>query len=77
MTKKAEPQFSIMDRVTYRDHHKRLITGRVISIEARWSPWGRDPNVEPFITYTIEHPSYRNRRMYVGQSEILGKETAA
>ena len=71
MTKSAEPKYSIMDRVTYRDHHKRVITGRVISIEANWSPWGRDPNVEPFITYTVEHPSYRNRHMYVDEAGII------
>ena len=76
MTKKAEPKFSIMDRVTYRDHHKRLITGRVISIEANWSPWGRDPNVDPFVTYTIEHPSCRNRQMYVSEAEVIGLEAA-
>lgn len=76
MTKIAAPKFSIMDRVTYRDHHKRLVTGRVKSIEANWTGWGRDPNVDPLVIYTIEHPSYRNQRMYVSEAEVIGLEDA-
>jgi len=57
--KPAEPEFNVGDRVAYTDHHGRPNVGRVLIIQARWTdaPW-------PHISYTVEHPTYQNRRMH-------------
>lgn len=67
----ATPEYDIGDLVRYLDHHKRLQEGQVLSIKATW--WsGRDGRPDrPFISYTIQHPSYRNGRMYVGAGDVV------
>ena len=70
----AHPKYKIGDVVVYEDHHKRLQTGKVISIQADWISWDedREPETEPSITYTLRHPTYRNNRYYTGDRCIHG-----
>lgn len=67
----AEPEYDIGDLVRYLDHHNRLQEGRVLSIEANW--WSdRDGRPDrPLISYTVQHPSYRNGRMYVSDGNVV------
>lgn len=58
--KPAIPEYALGDRVLYRDHQGRVQTGTVLSIRARWDGSGFDP----FIIYTVSHPTYANRRHY-------------
>lgn len=58
----AEPKHGLGETMHYTDHHGRQQSGRVLAIEAHWG--NDDP--EPLLIYTVEHPTYRNRRMHVG-----------
>jgi len=53
----AEPDFDIGQRVLYVDRHGRPQEGRILWIRAHWrsASW-------PQIIYTVDHPSYQNRR---------------
>jgi hypothetical protein len=66
------PLYDVCDTVRYRDHHKRLQTGIVNRIEAHWSRCSQN---QPLIIYAVHHPTYRNKRMYVGVDDILGLAT--
>ena len=64
----AVPTYAIGSSVQYVDHHKRPQIGKVLSIEASWREWAK----EPLIIYTVAHPTYRNRLMYVAENNIVG-----
>jgi hypothetical protein len=63
----ASPKFWLDQVVEYADHHGRIQSGTVTSIEAHWA-WGKP---DPLLIYTITHPSYRNRRCYRSEKEII------
>lgn len=66
MAKPAKPQVNIGQTVLYSDHQGRCQSGRILSIEAKWAPWAGSEQ-EPFITYCVEHPTYKNRRHYTSE----------
>lgn len=70
--KSLTPKFSIGERVHYIDHHDRSQTGAVRRIEGTWPSWGGDP----YLVYTVEHPTYRNRTFYAGEGKITGVATS-
>lgn len=75
----AAPEFHIGQKVAYMDHHKRWQCGRVLAIEAKWHDYGRDNGstvVKPWISYTVEHPTYRNRVMYCSREHYHMKEVS-
>lgn len=63
----ACPKFSIDQKIMYVDRHHRIQTGKVRRVEASWSGW-RDP----LTIYTVEHPTYRNNRIYITDEDITG-----
>ena len=65
----AEPKFSVGDVVDYHDHTDRPQRGEVRAIEAKWGGW-RDPDSPPHISYTVGHPTYANKRMYLGEKDL-------
>lgn len=67
MTRIADPKFDVGDVVNYVDRQDRPQVGRIRRIEASWS-W--KPDREPLITYTIEHPTYRNQHIHIGREKI-------
>ena len=67
----AAPKFSIGEIVRYRDHHKRFQEGEVLAIEATWNRWPRAKEVSMLIQYTVSHPSYHNRQMYISEASIV------
>ena len=69
-TLKAEPRYCVGQIVRYRDREERVQTGAIMWIEAKWNGYGHGP-VEPLIIYSLEHPSYRNRRYYATDKEIV------
>lgn len=67
----AIPRFSVGQMVQYRDRQNRLCVGKVLSIEAKWPKWSRQANKNPLITMAVEHPTYRDRRIYINQDEVF------
>jgi hypothetical protein len=65
----AQPKYPRGEMVVYTDHHGRQQTGKVLHIEAHWSPWSSAGH-PPLILYAISHPTYRNRRANVGEDKI-------
>lgn len=63
----AAPLYGIGARVIYTDQHGRRQFGEVERIEASWSGYRSNP----LIIYTVSHPTYRNKRMYAGEDQIL------
>lgn len=68
--KPATPKFSVGQRVRYLDHTDRPQVGEVLAIEATWRPVLRDVE-NTYISYTVSHPSYRDRRIYIGESDLI------
>lgn len=66
--KPAAPVYAIGERVSYMDRHNRRQVGEVLNIEARWTIPGR----APLVVYTLRHPTYAGRRIYVGPHVISG-----
>lgn len=69
--KPAAPAFARDDVVSYTDHFGRVVQGRVKHIETSWPSYAGDRRSAPQIKYTIEHPTYRNREMHVGEDKII------
>ncbi len=65
----ADPKYPLRATVYYVDHHGRSQTGEIWSIAANWLSWG---NGTPHLTYTVSHPTYHGKRMYVGEDGIRG-----
>ena len=65
----AIPRYSVGETVRYFDREQRGQVGRVFGVTAHWSAGNRDP----YISYTLEHPTYRNRRIYTGVERIAGR----
>lgn len=61
------PAFDVGEVVLYEDNHARRHTGRILSIEAHWY------DTYHLHTYSIEHPTYRNRRHYAGEENIIAR----
>lgn len=57
----AEPWYDLGDRVGYRDREGRFQCGHIKAIEATWHFHRKSA---PLIVYTVEHPSYRDKRFY-------------
>ncbi len=64
--KPATPLYRVGTPVRYVDHHARMQLGKIQRIEAHWHSDGI-----PFINYTVEHPTYRGYRMYIGENDIM------
>lgn len=64
MAEIAHPRYSLGQTVGYYDRQGRWQMGEVNHIEANWYSWGRS------IIYTVGHPSYAGRRMYIGEDKI-------
>lgn len=64
------PAYAIGEQVEYVDHHNRVQIGEVRAVEARWD---RIYGTRPSITFTISHPTYRNKRIHTGYRDILGR----
>lgn len=63
-------EYAIGDHVLYADHQGRVQNGDVLAIEVTWHRFsGPD---KPCVTYTLEHPTYRNRKHYAGADKISG-----
>lgn len=71
--KVAAPKYQIGERVHYSDQQGRQQTGEVYRVEASWASY---MNGRPLFFYTVAHPSYRNKRMHVGEDGILGSAIA-
>lgn len=66
----AAPRYARGDTISYLDHHMRRQTGKVLRIEASWAGY-LQPGEVALIVYTVEHPTYANRRMYIGEERLL------
>lgn len=70
----AAPKFAIGEEVLYRDHHGRVQGGRVFAIVARWDRWhGGTGIASPSVLYTVEHPTYRNNRIYLNEAALASR----
>lgn len=63
----AKPKFNLSQEVKYLDHHSRLQTGTINRIEASWG-FGKSI---PLIVYTISHPSYKNKKIYLAEEGLM------
>ena len=66
----AAPRYARGETISYLDHHMRRQSGKVLRIEALWAGYLL-PGEVPLIVYTVEHPTYRDRRMYIGEERLL------
>lgn len=66
----AAPAYPVGATVMYTDHHDRVQTGRVRSIEASWAGYSK-PDQPPLIIYRLEHPTYRNGQHYAAEQNII------
>lgn len=62
----AYPRYDIGEEVEYLDDQDRHQHGKVSRIEAHWT-WHSDA----LLIYTVSHPTYRNKRMYVNEKRII------
>lgn len=67
----AKPLHSVGDVVSYFDRQTRRQSGEILYIEATWAYKGRPP----MITYTVRHPTYRNRLAHIGAEKISTQPT--
>lgn len=65
----ATPEYARGASVFYTDRNGRLQNGRVLNIEAHWPGWAA-AGKEPYLIYTVEHPSYHNGRFNCGTDAI-------
>lgn len=63
----ASPKYHLNQTVDYTDNHGRVQTGEILRIEAHWGY----SKAAPSITYTIRHPTYRNRHCYCSERKII------
>jgi len=68
MTIPATPKYDLGNEVTYRDRQGRVQNGVVLSIEANWFWKCGQP---PLVVYTVEHPTYRNKRISITEEHFL------
>ena len=66
------PKFNCGQFVKYIDRNNRSQTGVVLAIVAKWG--GSLDKVNSYITYTISHPTYVNKRTYVGEDDLWKDE---
>jgi hypothetical protein len=64
----ASPKFVIGQYVKYHDHHNRPQTGAVMRIEASWGC--SVSSAFPYISYTVYHPTYKNRRIHLNEGSL-------
>lgn len=68
----AAPILAVGDEVDYNDRNNRVQgNAKVLGITAYWTPVG----CAPFVIYEVTHPTYRNRRAYIGQGDIIPRIT--
>lgn len=60
-----QPKYARGQTVEYVDHHGRVQTGIVTSIEGHWTSYG-----SAYVVYDVTHPSYRGWHMYVSDNDI-------
>lgn len=65
----AVPTYKVDDTVRYVDRQHRQQTGVVKRIEASWN----SPERPPLIVYSVSHPTYRDNRIYITDSDIFGR----
>ncbi len=72
----AEPSYFIGDEVKYKDRQGRLIIGTIRYINASWDNYSggerKDEELKPHISYCINHPTARDKRMVRSEEDIIG-----
>ena len=64
---KAETEYSIGDRVAYKDHQDRTQYGKILGAKCQWYE-----DYTMHVSYTIEHPTYRHNRHVCYEDKVLG-----
>ena len=76
----AVPKYNVGDIVAYVDRQGRSQQGRVYEITAKWTFWGHQGDKiinKPYMTYRLQHPTYRNGAFETSESTIVGLVKAA
>ncbi len=63
------PKYARGQIVRYADRQGRPQRGRVLNIEAHWPGYSKAGQA-PYLIYTVEHPTYRNGRMYASENDL-------